>query len=136
MLFSRKKNIKSKPFTEESINWIEDSSSETEGQLAIDVYQTNDEIVLISTVAGVDTDNIKISLRNDLLTIKGFRETKEKILDHDYLYRECYWGNFSRSIILPFEVDNKNIQAEIENGLLTVRLKKTQTQKINVVFKE
>lgn len=136
MLFTRKKNKPSSPFPDESLNWIEDSTCETEGQLAVDVYQTKSEIVLISTIAGVGPEDVKISLHHDLLTIKGFRETKEKIKDEDYLYRECYWGDFSRSLILPFEVDNKNIEAEIENGLLTIRLKKTNTEKIKIVLKE
>lgn len=136
MLFTRKKNKELTPFPEENLNWIEDSSCETEGQLSVDVYQTNSEIVLISTIAGVGPEDIKISLHHDLLTIKGFRKTKENVRDEDYLYRECYWGDFSRSLILPFEVDNKNIEAEIENGLLTIRLKKTKTEKIKVVLKE
>lgn len=134
MLFNKKiNNTFSLP--ENNSGWLENSSTETEGQLSIDVYQTEREIVIKSTIAGVNPENLKISLHHDLLTIRGFRE-ENKISAENYLYRECYWGPFSRSIILPFEVDNRDIKAEIENGLLTISLKKLKPEKIKVTLKE
>ena len=136
MLFN--KNIKKElAFVNEGgSTWLETDAIETEGQLSIDVYQTNKEIVIKSTIAGVKPEDLKISLHNDLLNIKGFRHEDKNIKDENYLYRECYWGSFSRSIILPFEVDGKDIKAEIENGLLTIRLKKAESKKIEVVLKD
>lgn len=136
MLFN--KNIKKElAFVNEGgSTWLETDAIETEGQLSIDVYQTNKEIVIKSTIAGVKPEDLKISLHNDLLNIKGFRQEDKNIKDENYLYRECYWGSFSRSIILPFEVDGKDIKAEIENGLLTIRLKKAESKKIEVVLKD
>lgn len=136
MLFN--KNIKKElAFSNEGDSaWLEKEAIETEGQLSIDVYQTNKEIIIKSTIAGVRPEDLKISLHNDLLTIKGSRQEDKGIKDENYLYRECYWGSFSRSIILPFEVDGKDIKAEIENGLLTIRLKKAESQKIEVVLKD
>lgn len=136
MLFNKKFNNSFSESSEEKTSWIEDNYSKTEGQLLIDVYQTEKTIVIKSAVAGVTPENIKISLHNDLLTIKGVRTSDKEIKDFQYLYRECYWGPFSRSIILPFEVDNRDINAEIENGLLTICLKKIKSEDIKVVFKE
>jgi len=121
---------------ESSINeWITDEP-ETEGQLAIDVYQTDKKIIIKSTIAGAKADDLKISLHNDLLTIKGHRSVKDDISEEDYLYRECYWGSFSRSIILPSEVDNKRVEAEIENGVLTITLTKSKAGQIKVKAKD
>jgi HSP20 family protein len=107
--------------------WLEDGFEE--GQLSIDVYQTPTAIVVKSTIAGVSSDDIDISINNDMLTIRGKREQTEKIRDEDYLYRECYWGSFSRSIILPVEVEPEKVDASLENGVLTVVLPKAKTSK-------
>ena len=117
-------------------NWLEEETPETEGQLAIDVYQTDKKIIVKSTIAGVKPENLKISLHNDLLTIKGTRSAGAEIHEKDYLYRECYWGSFSRSIILPTEVDSKRVEAELENGVLTVSLYKVAPNKIEVKVKD
>lgn len=103
-------------------SWLEEK--QTEGQLSIDVYQTNNEIIVKSTLAGVKPEDLKISLHNDLLTVKGKREEQQTIAEEDYLYKECYWGSFSRSIILPAEVEENKVQASLENGVLTITLKK------------
>ena len=108
-----------------------------EGQLAIDVYQSKDAIIVKSTIAGVKPDDIDISINNDLLTIRGTRKMDEQISTEDYFYQECYWGSFSRSIILPVEVKPDQIEATIENGVLTIFLPKAQTAKqIEVKIKE
>ena len=111
--------------------WIADDYEE--GQLAIDVYQTKDAIIVKSTIAGVKPEDIDIAINNDLLTIRGTRKMEERINNDDYFYQECYWGGFSRSIILPMEVKSDQIEATIENGVLTVTLPKAQTEKQIVV---
>ena len=100
-----------------------------EGQLSIDVYQTPEFLVVKSTIAGVKSEEIDISINNDMLTIRGRREMDETVKDQDYLYRECYWGSFSRSIILPIEIKADKIEAFLENGVLTVLLPKAKTSK-------
>lgn len=115
--------------------WLDDDYEE--GQLSIDVYQTPENIVVKSTIAGVDPEDIDISINNDMLTIRGKRESKETIKEDDYLYRECYWGSFSRSIILPVEVKANGIEATLENGILTITLPKSKTtRQISVKVKE
>jgi HSP20 family protein len=96
---------------------------EPEGQLAIDVYQTEDELIIQSAIAGVKSENLDISLEKDIITIKGSREKpfEEK---GDYFTQECYWGPFSREIILPVEVDPSRVSAELKEGILTIRIPK------------
>lgn len=127
--------VKEPEIIEENETWI-NSDENDEGQLAVDVCQTDKTIIIQSTIAGVKPDNLNISLNHDLLTIKGKREASDKIKNSEYLYQECYWGPFSRSIILPSEVDNKKIEAEIENGILTIVLKKAKPSKVSIKFKD
>lgn len=116
--------------------WLPEEEYE-EGQLSIDVYQTPEAIVVKSTIAGVKPEDIDISINNDMLTIRGRRQMLEKIKDDQYLYRECYWGSFSRSIILPVEVESEKIDAVLENGVLTVTLPKAKSAKqISIKVKE
>ena len=104
-----------------------------DGQLTVDVYQTDDEIVIQSTIAGVDQNDIDISVTNDMVTVKGKRAAQEKIRSSDYYYQELFWGSFSRSIILPEDVDSDNAKASMKNGLLTIRLPKLANTKIKKV---
>jgi HSP20 family protein len=112
--------------SESDDNWLDDGE---EGQLSIDVYQTAKEIVIKSTIAGVKPSDIDIAINNDMLTIRGKREMNNVIKDSDYLFRECYWGAFSRSIILPVEIQAEKIDASLENGVLTVTLPKAKPAK-------
>jgi len=100
-----------------------------EGQLSIDVFQNPNSLVVKSTIAGVKPDNIDISINNDMLTIRGRREIQEQISEENYLIKECYWGGFSRSIILPVEVEVEKVEASLDNGVLTVILPKAKSAK-------
>ncbi|OGN09593.1 MAG: hypothetical protein A3J46_02435 [Candidatus Yanofskybacteria bacterium RIFCSPHIGHO2_02_FULL_41_11] len=104
-----------------------------DGQLTVDVYQTDDDIVIQSTIAGVDQNDIDIAVTNDMVTIKGRRTMPEKIKSSDYYYQELFWGPFSRSIILPEDVDADSARASMKNGLLTIRLPKLAKTKIKKV---
>lgn len=107
----------------------------SEGHLTIDVFQTEDEVVIQSTIAGVDANDLDISVTNDMVTIKGKRMSEQKIKSSDYYWQELYWGSFSRSIILPVDVDADAAKASMKNGLLTIRLPKMdriRTKKIKI----
>ncbi len=106
-----------------------DISDEREGQLAIDVFQTPDAIVVESPIAGVNSDDLDINITNESVTIRGRREHRTDVKEADYFYQECYWGRFSRSIILPQEIDPDKAEASIKNGVLTVILPKVKRQK-------
>ena len=97
---------------------------ESEGQLTIDVFQNEDEIIVQSTIAGVSDKDLDISVTNDMVTIKGSRMPEIKIKPSDYYYQELYWGPFSRSIILPVDIDADSAKASMKNGILTIKLPK------------
>jgi HSP20 family protein len=113
-----------------TVSLPEEDINEPEGQLTIDVYQTPGEIIVESAVAGVEPDNIDIHVTADSVTIRGSRKKEKQVREEDYLYQECYWGRFSRSIILPQEVDADRAVASFKNGILTVRLPKVSKQKV------
>lgn len=104
-------------------------NSDAEGQLTIDVYQTDSEIVIKSTIAGVKPEDLDITINNDMVTIKGERKTEEKVKSENYFYQECYWGAFSRSVILPVDVESDHAEAVLKNGVLTIRLPKVEKVK-------
>ncbi|MCX6763299.1 MAG: Hsp20/alpha crystallin family protein [Candidatus Moranbacteria bacterium] len=114
-----------KPMQEESLT----SGDGSEGQLTIDVYQTDTEIVIKSTIAGVKPEDLDVSISNDMLTIRGERKKEEQTPEENYYYQECYWGMFSRSVILPVDVLVDKIEASMKNGILTIRLPKSDTNK-------
>ncbi len=116
------------------------TADETEGQLSVDVYQTPADIVIKSTIAGVKPENLDIAITNDMVTIRGRREAEEALKKDEYFYQECYWGAFSRSIILPVDVQTDKSLATLKNGVLTIKLpkaaEKLKTQKISVEHEE
>ena len=99
-------------------------AQEAEGQLAIDVYQTPDEIIVESTIAGVRGDDIDVDVTSERVTIRGERRKETMTADSDYFYQECFWGKFSRSVILPQEIDPDKAHSTIKNGVLTIHLPK------------
>ncbi|MFA6553714.1 MAG: Hsp20/alpha crystallin family protein [Patescibacteria group bacterium] len=118
--------------TEVQADWLD--GDDYSGQLAVDVYQTNEDIVIKSTIAGVRPEDIDISINNDMVTVRGKRDKDHEVTDENYYYRECYWGGFSRSIILPCEVKVDRIKASMKNGVLTIILPKaTKVSKVTVV---
>ena len=142
--FNLKKGAKSQPNNETTKNENKTTETKTdewmngdyeEGQLSIDVYQSTDKLFVVSTIAGVKPEDIDISINNDMLTIRGKRETRKDIKAEDYLYSECYWGPFSRSIILPVDVEISKVGAVIENGILTVSLPKAKNSSKQVSIK-
>lgn len=115
----------------ENEEWL----SEYEGELNIDMYQTKDNVIIKSTIAGVKPEDLDITIANDMLTIRGERRREDRIEQDDYFYQECYWGGFSRSVILPIDVDTESIEADLKDGILTVILPKAakaRTKKIKV----
>lgn len=117
-----------------SLKAAEESKEVQEGQLAVDVYETNSSIVVESIIGGVNPDNINVSVSNNVLTIKGIREKSIDMAENiNYFVSECFWGPFSRSIILPCEVDIDSIKAGIKKGVLKITLPKlvgSKTKKI------
>lgn len=104
-----------------------------EGQLTVDVYQTENDIIIKSTIAGVTPDDVDIGITPEMVTIKGKRKPDEHIDQDDYYYQELYWGPFSRSVILPEDIDVDKASASMKNGILTLRLPKLAKSRIKKV---
>ena len=102
--------------------WMAEEAEE--GQLTIDLYQTPTDIIIKSMVAGVKPEDLDIAITRDMVTIKGKRETERFVKDDDYFHRELYWGSFSRTIMLPVEVDVEESEAIERHGLLVIRMPK------------
>lgn len=105
-------------------NW-----EDPKGQLVVDVYETENELIVQSAIAGVKNNEIDISLEEDILVIKGERQNPSKDENKKYFLEECYWGPFSKEIILPREIDTLKIDAKIKSGILTVRMQKIERAK-------
>ena len=113
---------------EDNQDWFE-----PEGELAVDVYQVGDEIIIQSTVAGVSPDDLDVGIENDIVTITGERKNPTEGEDKQYFTQECYWGPFSRQVILPEEVDSLRAEAMIKDGIFILRIPKMQRQRIKKI---
>ena len=95
-----------------------------EGELSVDVYQTASEIIIEAMVAGVKPEDLHLSITRDMVTIKGRRDGNTQVNHDDYFYKELYWGTFTRTILLPHEVEIEEAEAVEKHGLLIIRLAK------------
>jgi HSP20 family protein len=107
--------------------WLDKEN--VDGQLAIDVFQNKDSLIIKSTIAGVKPEDIDVAIESEMITIRGMRKMEETIKEDDYFYQECYWGNFSRSIVLPMEIKPDDAEATLKNGVLTIILPKAKKTK-------
>ncbi len=104
-------------------SWQGDDSDQ-DGELPIDMFQTRDSIVIRALVAGVNPEDLNISITRDMVTLKGMREEMQEAPDEDYYHRELFWGSFSRSIVLPEEIVIDEAEAKERHGLLEIILPK------------
>ncbi|MFA6158301.1 MAG: Hsp20/alpha crystallin family protein [Candidatus Paceibacterota bacterium] len=102
---------------------------ESEGELSVDVYQTSNDIVVQTMVAGVKPEDLDINITRDMVTIRGKREEDGEARGQDYFHRELYWGSFSRTIMLPEEIQVEDAEAVEKHGLLTITLPKIDKSK-------
>ncbi len=102
---------------------------EQEGQLALDVYETSGELVIRSAIAGIKPEDLDISIENDRVLIRGERSEQAEKEGKNYFYQECYWGAFSREVILPVETDPSRAEASMQQGVLTIRIPKIEREK-------
>ena len=95
-----------------------------DGELSIDVYQTPTHIVIKAMIAGVRPEDLDVSITRDMVTIRGKREQHAEGQNGDFFFQELYWGSFSRTIVLPQEIDLEEAEASEKHGLLVIRLPK------------
>ncbi|MDQ5901712.1 MAG: hypothetical protein QG580_427 [Patescibacteria group bacterium] len=107
-------------------DWIEETLEEEDqvGELSVDVYQTPSEIIVQTMVAGVRPEDLNVDITRDTVTISGSRKESRNVKEDDYHVQELYWGSFSRTIMLPEEVDPDEAEATEKHGLLVLKLPK------------
>jgi HSP20 family protein len=104
---------------------VDEENNRDEGQLPLDVYETEADLVVKAFIAGADPASIELFINDDILTIRGERTNPDAV--ENYYYQENFWGRFSRSIVLPLPVAAPSCAANLKNGLLTIILPKIQT---------
>lgn len=130
-LFQNKKEEKgfsSKPI--ENKDWFE-----VKGQLVVDLYREKEDLIVRAPIAGIRVEDVNIVIENDILKINGKREKPEEDMGKSYLLKECYWGEFSREIVLPLEVDGQRTKARITNGILIINMpiiEREETKRVKV----
>ena len=107
--------------------WIEEENDEME--LAVDVYQTPTDIIIQTMVAGVRPEDLELTIARDMITIHGKREEIRNVDQENYFTKELYWGSFSRTILLPQEIEPEEAEATEKQGLLTIVLQKVDKEK-------
>ncbi|HKX24612.1 MAG TPA: Hsp20/alpha crystallin family protein [Candidatus Saccharimonadales bacterium] len=113
-------------------NWEEDEG--VPGQLAVDVYETAERLVVKARTAGVNKQDLDVSISDGILTISGTLSSGDDDVDHWHI-QECYWGDFSRTIALPVAVKEEEVEALLKDGVLTVsfaKVKQEQARKIQI----
>lgn len=95
-----------------------------DGELAVDVYQTPTHIIIKAMIAGVRPEDLDVSITRDMVTLRGKRERHTEGTAGDFFFQELYWGSFSRTIVLPQEVEIEEAEATEKHGLLTIKLPK------------
>ena len=127
-----KKEVKPKQKSKKTTDdWLK-----SEGQLTVDVFNTDSEFCIQAPIAGVSVEDLDISVENEMLIIKGERKKPETNKEKNYFYQECYWGPFSRQIILPEDADPNKTRASLQKGVLTIKIPraiKIRKKKINVI---
>lgn len=114
----------------------EKHESENEGQLAVDVYQDDHNVYLVAPIAGVKSADIAISITDEVVTIRGERSAGHDIPADKHFVKECYWGTFSRSFVLPILTDSDQAKAVLEDGLLRITIPKDDKAKTKFITVE
>ncbi len=113
-----------------------DEEEPVAGQLAVDVYETKEKLFVKGRVAGVNKSDLDVSIADNTLTIKGTLSAGNEEGVENYFLQECYWGEFSRSIVLPVAVKEEEIEAVLKDGVLTIsfaKVKQDTVKKIEVL---
>lgn len=116
------------PTVSDDDNW-DDGESEFPGQLAVDVYESDDELIIKARTAGVDRNDLDVSISDGILTISGTLSSGDETNVRNWHIQECYWGEFSRTLALPVAVKEDGVKAELKDGVLTITFEKVKQEK-------
>ncbi len=100
-----------------------------DGELVVDVFETHHDFVVLAAIAGVQIKDLDIAIEKDMMVIKGHRPEPHENPNKKYFYQECYWGPFSRKIVLPENIDTENADAQMDKGMLTIKIPKVDPEK-------
>ncbi len=126
------------PAGDTNVQEISDDNVEDDfpGQLAVDVYETEDKLVVKARTAGVNKDELDVSISDGILTVSGTLSSGDDIEATNWHIQECYWGEFSRTLALPVAVKEDEVEAVLKDGVLTIsfsKVKQEQAKKIQVL---
>lgn len=110
-----------------------DDGAQVPGQLAVDVYETKDKLVVKARTAGVNKNDLDVSISDNQLTIRGTLSAGNEEEVENYFLQECYWGEFSRTIALPVPVREEEIEAVLKDGVLTVSFGKVEQNTVKKI---
>lgn len=107
-------------------DWDEDE--EIPGQLAVDVYETSDRLIIKARTAGIERKDLDVSIADNILTISGVLNGGEDDKATQWHIQECYWGEFKRTVALPVQVKEDGVEAVLKDGVLTISFEKEKTE--------
>ena len=113
-------------------NW-EDEADDLMGQLAVDVFESETELIIKARTAGVDRNDLDVSISDGILTISGTLSSGDETDVKNWHIQECYWGEFSRTLALPVAVNEEGVKAELKDGLLTITFEKIKQERANKI---
>lgn len=120
--------------TDDNTSWDE-SDDDLPGQLAVDVYETDEQLVVKARTAGVNKEDLDVSISDGILTISGTLSSGDNAVVTNWHIQECYWGEFSRTLALPVQVKEDEVAAVLKDGVLTItfsEIKQEQAKKITI----
>ncbi|MEI7918604.1 MAG: Hsp20/alpha crystallin family protein [Candidatus Saccharibacteria bacterium] len=106
----------------------DDSEEEFPGQLAVDVYETEDKLVVKARTAGVNKEELDVSISDGILTISGTLSSGDESDATNWHIQECYWGEFNRTLALPVSVKEDEVEAVLKDGVLTISFSKIRQE--------
>lgn len=124
-ILKNEQNLESKEYIAEKKQEDAKSIFSSEGELVVDVFETNASFIVSAAIAGAQINDIDISVEKDMMIIRGERKNPHGEMDKKYFFQECYWGPFSRKIILPENVDTEGAEAQMDKGILMIKVPKT-----------
>lgn len=113
----------------------DESEDDFPGQLAVDVYETEEQLVVKARTAGVNKEDLDVSISDGILTISGTLSSGDDTAATNWHIQECYWGEFSRTLALPVAVKEDEVGAVLKDGVLTItfqKVKQEQAKKITI----
>ena len=125
--------VTSTPVQSDDDDWDEEQLQDMPGMLAVDVYETKEKLYVKARTAGVNRDDLDVSISDNTLTIKGTLSSGEEVDAENYHIQECYWGEFSRTLALPVSVKEDEVEAVLKDGVLTISFTKVKQETVKKI---